>query len=212
MCCQTFLFHRGKLATAEGVRTLKSLSDKLNGYFKTGVSCLLQSPTLKSIIEPVICNKSLRLIPSVNVGHVMNDAKLDKCILTEIQGVNFHINGIGDCYTYFQSLSSLSFHSLTEYQALIVQSLFAQVLSETAFQYFNILSNCNRKLYSPDRFICNFLNMAGIIGYVSRFLYLAMHYYRTSRYKEALNVTALVKSRLYQPYLMFYQSRPREIQ
>lgn len=52
-----------KLATVEGVRTLKSLSEKINGYFETCVLCLLQSQTLRSIVEPVLCNKYLRLVP-----------------------------------------------------------------------------------------------------------------------------------------------------
>lgn len=58
MCCQTFFISQNnkfasKLATAEGVEPLRYLSEKLNGYYEMGVSCLLLSPTLRSIIEPV---------------------------------------------------------------------------------------------------------------------------------------------------------------
>lgn len=51
--------------------------------------------------------------------------------------------------------------------------------------------------------ICSFLKTAGGQGDVSKSLYLAMYYYRTCRFREALGVTAAVKSILIQLYLLF---------
>lgn len=191
-----------KLATADGVRKLMHLSEQLNGYTETGVSCLLQSPTLRSIIEPVICNRFLRIEPVV--GHATSLADLDRSINMELQRVGFSTELIRNCYIYLNSVFRLSQLSLTEYQTLTLRKCFVEVLIEIASQSVNSLSGCNRKVYRQDRFGGILLKLAGKLGDVSHMLYLAMYYYRKCRIREALNITNLVKSRLYQPYLMYY--------
>jgi hypothetical protein len=52
-------------------------------------------------------------------------------------------------------------------------------------------------------FVCNMLKLASRVGPVSQSLYLALYYYRTGRYNEALCVTYLTKQRLSQPYIMY---------
>lgn len=190
-----------KLATAEGVETLKSLSEKINGYYEIGVpvSCLLLSPTLRSIIEPVTSLHDRYLRIESRVGHAISLAELDKGINIEVHRMTFPVKGIIKSDTYLQSICSISQLSLAEYQTLIVQNCFVYVLIETAFQSINISSNCNRKLYRLDKLICSFLKTAGGQGDVSKFLYLAMYYYRTCRFREVLGVTAAVKSKLIQP-------------
>lgn len=113
---------------------------------------MLLSPTLRSIIEPVIYDRYLRI--ELSVGHVISLADLDKCNNIEMHLLTFPTGGIKEC-TYLQSLFSLLQLSLTEYQALTVQYCFVFVLIETAFQSTSLL-NCNRKLYRFDRLICNF--------------------------------------------------------
>lgn len=43
----------------------------------------------------------------------------------------------------------------------------------------------------------------GGLGDVSQFLDLTMYHYRTCRFREALEVTAAVKSKLIQPYILY---------
>jgi hypothetical protein len=47
------------------------------------------------------------------------------------------------------------------------------------------------------------LKLASRVGPVSQSLYLALYYYRTGRYSDALRVTYLTKERLSQPYIMY---------
>nr|XP_034327850.1 uncharacterized protein LOC117689818 [Crassostrea gigas] len=138
------------------------------------------------------------------VGHAISLAELDKGINIEVHRMTFPVKGIIKSDTYLQSICSISQLSLTEYQTLIMQNCFVYVLIETAFQFINISPNCNRKLYRLDKLICSFLKTAGGQGDVSKSLYLAMYYYRTYRFREALGVTAAVKSKLIQPYLLYF--------
>lgn len=168
-----------------------------------GVSCLLLSPTLRSIIEPVtsLFDRYLRI--ESKVGHAISLAELDTGINIEVHRMTFPVKGIIKCDTYLQTICSLCISALTEFQTLIVQNCFVYVLIETAFQFIYISPNCNRILYRLDKLICSFLKTAGGQGDVSKFLYLAMYYYRTCRFREALGVTAAVKSKLIQTYFLY---------
>lgn len=57
-----------KLSTVRGERTRKCLLEQFNMYNEKGVTCLLQSPTVREMIEPVICNSLVRIEPLV--GHI----------------------------------------------------------------------------------------------------------------------------------------------
>jgi hypothetical protein len=67
----------------------------------------------------------------------------------------------------------------------------------------NISYNTYKDVYNFNRVICNMLKLASRVGPVYYLLYLALYYYRTGRYNEALRVTYLTKQRLSQPYIMY---------
>lgn len=93
---------------------------------------------------------------------------------------------------------------LQEYETLTLQKCTADVLVHTAFLYLDTSTvGTNKKVYISDRLIGTLLKLAGRVGDASCMLYLALYYYRTCRYREALHVTALVKSRLTQPYIIY---------
>ncbi|XP_052704691.1 uncharacterized protein LOC128180603 [Crassostrea angulata] len=168
-----------------------------------GVACLLQSPTVKTMIEPVICNSFFRVEPLL--GHIKSVADTDTCIMKEISGIEFQSENIRTNCLILRFITVLLNLSLTEYETLALQKCTAGVLVKTAFLYLinSLTENTNKKVYRSDTPIGNLLKLAGRVGDVSRLLYLALYYYRTCKYREALHVTALVKSRLTQPYIMY---------
>lgn len=66
------------------------------------------------------------------------------------------------------------------------------------------------KIYRSYRLIGNLLKLAGRLGNLSHLLYLAMLYCRTYRYREALQVIALVQSRLAKSFV-YYNFQDRKI-
>ncbi|XP_065924470.1 uncharacterized protein [Magallana gigas] len=192
----------GKLSTVRGARTRQCLLEQLNGYYGMGVTCLLQSTTVRAMIEPVICNSFFRVEPLL--GHIKSVADTDACINTELLGNEFPLENSRTNFLILRFITVLSNLSLTEYETLTLQKCTADVLVKTAFLYLNSLTeNTNKAVCRSDRLIGNLLKLAGRVGDVSRLLYLALYYNRTCRYREALRVTALVKSRLTQPYIMY---------
>ncbi|XP_052700626.1 uncharacterized protein LOC128177798 [Crassostrea angulata] len=191
-----------KLATVSGVRARECLLKQLNCYYEMGVTCLLQSPTVrKMMVEPVLRNSLVRIEPLLR--HTKSSAHTDVCIKNELNKTSFPQTDIHDSYFMLRNIIILSNQSLTVYEALTLQKCTADVLVEAAFKYLNNSTiSANKKIYITNRLIGNLLNLAGRVGDVSCLFYLALHYHRTSRYTEALHVTARVKSRLTQPYIM----------
>uniref|UniRef100_A0A8W8IHS4 Mab-21-like HhH/H2TH-like domain-containing protein n=1 Tax=Magallana gigas TaxID=29159 RepID=A0A8W8IHS4_MAGGI len=191
-----------KLSTVKGVRTRDYLLAQLNWYYEMGVTCLLQSPTVRKMIEPVICNNLFRIEPLL--GHIKSAADTDACIKKETHSIRYSSEDLGDAYFILRFIIVLSNQSLTEYKTLTLQQGTAEVLVYVAFTYLNSSTvSTNKTVYRSDRLIGNLLKLAGRVGDVSWLLYLALYYYRTCRYREALHVTALVKSRLTRPYIMY---------
>ncbi|XP_065929585.1 uncharacterized protein [Magallana gigas] len=199
-----------KLSTVRGERTRKCLLEQLNRYYEMGVTCILQSPTLRIMIEPVICNSLVRTEPLL--AHVKSAADTDVCIKHELDSTHYSNQNKRENYLIlrFILVLILSNRSLTEYETLTLQQYTADVFVDTAFINLTTSSSSdgtnikvNKKIYRSDRLTSNLLKLAGRVGDVCCLLNLALYYYRTCRYAEALHVTALVKSRLTQPYIMY---------
>lgn len=188
-----------KLATTEGVRSLEFLKEQLKSLYETGVFCLLQSSTIRSMIEPVLFNSYIRTEPvEISV------AEIDFLIKFEVGRMNFGFKYKREFYTCIQSMLNLSQLSLSQYQSQILQKCFVKYIYENASLFLNTSPDCtNRTTYRSDRLISNLLKLAGKMGAVSDLLFLALHYYRTCRYRNALNVSNLVKSRILKPHIMY---------
>jgi hypothetical protein len=123
----------------------------------------------------------------------------------------FSADDLSQCFIFLSTVDKLSRSSLSPYQTLTVQYGTAEILVNTAFIMINTTS-CHtcRDMYNVDRIVCNMLKLASRVGHVSHSLYLALYYYRTGKYNEALRVTCLTKQRLLQPYIMYWGNVDRQ--
>ncbi|XP_062593275.1 uncharacterized protein LOC134254767 isoform X2 [Saccostrea cucullata] len=140
------------------------LFEQLNKYYQLGVSCLLLSPSLSSILE-----KALRIpsyvIPFVN-GHLQSAEEIDMRVACEVLPNSFEANEFNTYYLYLKSIESFLQFSFSPYQTLTQQICIAQTLVYMAFHMANNSSCCtHRDLYALDRSLCNMLKLAGkIVG------------------------------------------------
>ncbi|XP_048744867.2 uncharacterized protein LOC125657948 [Ostrea edulis] len=186
-----------------------SLFEQLYQYYQMGVSCLLLSPTLRSILEPALGSLTL-VIPSAE-GHNKAAVDLDNTVRREIFKLETTTEELSHCFILLSTVDKLSILSLSPYQTLTLQYDTAEILIDTAFMMVHSTSNQTfKELYKLDRIVCNMLKLASRIGPVSYSLYLALYYYRTGRYNEALRVTCLTKQRLSQPYIMYHGTVDRQ--
>lgn len=90
----------------------------------------------------------------------------------------------------------------SNYQITVLQKLSASVLQRIVFMSSSMYSSkCLNKFI--DKFSCQMLRGAAKIGYVSDILYLAIYYYKSFRYREAVSIIKLAKVKLAKPYIMY---------
>lgn len=94
---------------------------------------------------------------------------------------------------------------LTQYQLFRLQPLTEYILQNSAFVLHNMytITRVNKQMYIADKMSCHMLKLAARFGCISDMLYIAIYYYKTLRYREALSVIKTTKVKLAQPYLMY---------
>ncbi|XP_062582332.1 uncharacterized protein LOC134244073 [Saccostrea cucullata] len=179
----------------------ESLLQQLFQYYRMGVSCLLLSPSLRSILEPAL--SSLSFVLSSAEGEFISIADSDICGMNELSELTLFAEDILDSYLYLKSINTLSRLLLSPYQLLTLQYCTAQNLVFLAFIEINgSLCYTHKDIYNLDTIICGILKMAAKLGPVSYVLYLALYYYRTGRYDKTVRITYLTRQRLLQTFNM----------
>ncbi|XP_056016735.1 uncharacterized protein LOC125677234 [Ostrea edulis] len=176
---------------------------RLFGFYEKGLASLLHSPSLRSYIINVLYNPRLSICTDEYT--LVSETELDKEMFIEI----FQRNSIpsSDFYLtmkYLNTVDQLTVSPLTQYQVLMLQVLTAAILHDAAFRLQNMYSNTteNKLMYIVDRMSCHMLKLTAKFGCISDRLYIAMYYYKTLRYTEALSVIEMTKVNLSQPYVM----------
>ncbi|XP_062616899.1 uncharacterized protein LOC134278617 [Saccostrea cucullata] len=188
--------------------TRASLLQQLYQYYRMGVTCLLLSPTLKSILEPALSSPSFVL--STAEGEFISIADIDLCGMTEIFQIVIYCKHMVDIYLYLKSNDILSSFSCSPYQLLTLQYVKSDILVQLAFTVANNNSSCKYKnVYILDRVICNVLKLAGRLGPIYSLLFLALYYYRTAKYEKALHIIYLSKQRLSEDNTIYFNTVDR---
>lgn len=152
---------------------------------------VLQQPN-----EPV-CTDENRVVSEVNY---------DILLFKEI----FEVATLGNCdiqkcFRYLSALDDLNSTSFSEYQLLCLENILATSLQTLAFLLSkHINKNRGNKLqYKIDKISFIMLKTASSIGFVSNSIFLAMNWYKTSRYEKALTLLEKVKVKLTCPYILY---------
>ncbi|XP_062573724.1 uncharacterized protein LOC134235604 [Saccostrea cucullata] len=173
------------------------LLEHLFQYYRMGVSCLLLSPTLRSILEPALSNPLFE-------GRSINIVDGDISGMIEIFQIPLPVGCISDSYLFLKSIEKVSKLWISPFQILTIQFCTAETLVNLArvMEKNAPLSFTRKSLYNFDRVICNTLKLASRLGPVSTLLFLALYYFRTERYGMTLRITYLAKQRLSHPYVI----------
>ncbi|XP_052708974.1 uncharacterized protein LOC128183841 [Crassostrea angulata] len=190
----------------------KTLFTRLYRLYKTGITLLLHSPSFSFYITNVLCNP--RLTICTDEHNLISEVELDKDIFSEID-TNDAIGALDlhKCELYLHTVGQLIGLPLTQYHIVMLQKLTTTIFQRCAFILHNMYSytGSNKQLYIVDKLSCYMLKLTAKFGYVSDVLYIAMYYYKTFRYREALSVIDFTKVKLARPYLMYKSHVDREM-
>ncbi|XP_034313011.2 uncharacterized protein [Magallana gigas] len=178
---------------------------QLHELYKNGLACLLQSSSIRSYIIDVLYNPTLSICTDESTLRSQVDYDVDLVTESAITIVSMHTTNLFHFNKAMHTIEQLVYSPLTHYQAVTMQNFTATLFQYTAFQLQNLYTNtvCNKQLYIADKISRQMLKLAAKFGCVSDMLYIAMYYYKTLRYREALFVLEMTKVKLAQPYLMY---------
>jgi hypothetical protein len=176
---------------------------RLFGFYEKGLASLLYSPSLRSYIVNVLYNPRHSICTDEHT--LVSEAKFDIEMFNEVYRNNSVCSSdLCIFMRYLNTADQLTVSPLTQYQVVKLQVYTAFLLCSAAFTLHNMYSNTtkNKLVYIADRISCHMLKLAVKFGRISDRLYLAMYYYKTFRYTEALSVIEMTKVNLTQPYVM----------
>nr|XP_022304022.1 uncharacterized protein LOC111111367 isoform X3 [Crassostrea virginica] len=177
---------------------------ELHGLYEKGLTCLLQSPSIKTYITNVLYNPRLSIC--TNQDMMISECDHDIELFNEIDKntSNFPKN-LDHCIKYLHTIELMIGEPLTQYQVLTLQKITSYILQSTAFTLHNMYTNTglNKQMYIADRMSCHMLKLAAKFGCISDMMYIAMFYCKTFRVREALYITEIIKVKLAQPGVMY---------
>ncbi|XP_062593542.1 uncharacterized protein LOC134255027 [Saccostrea cucullata] len=200
------------LSKIHGVKQ-QQLFRRLSELYEKGLAFLLRSPSIRSCILDVLYNPRNSICTDDHT--LISEYEFDRDLFEEtlphytIQGQLDIQSCIIRLHTIEQMIGS---PLLTQYQVIMLQNMTASVLHSTAFVlHMETYTSDNKLSYRADKMSCHMLKLAAKSGCITEMLYIAMYYYKTLRYKEALSIIEITKVKLAQPYVMYAYNVYREI-
>ncbi|XP_052708195.1 uncharacterized protein LOC128183280 [Crassostrea angulata] len=189
----------------------KTLFTRLYRLYENGLALLLHSPSIRSYIINVLCNPRLTICTDEHT--LISEVEVDENIFSEVSANDLiRTLDIHRYEKYLHTVEQLLGLPLTQYHIFMLQKLTATILQCTAFILHSMYTytGSNKQLYIVDKVACRLVKLSAKFGFVSDMLYIAMYYYKTFRYRDALSVIDIIKVKLAQPYLMYQSHVDRE--
>ncbi|XP_062582592.1 uncharacterized protein LOC134244335 [Saccostrea cucullata] len=186
---------------------------RLSELYEKGLAFLLHSPSIRSCIIDVLYNPRNSICTDDHT--LISEDGFDRNLFVEITYPcvipgKFNIQS---CIRYLQTIEQIkSSPLLTQYQVIMLQNMTARILQYTAFiLHMETYTPDNKLSYRADKISCHMLKLTAQFGFITDMMFLAMYYYKTLRYTEALSIIQMIKVKLLQPYVMYTGSVDREM-
>ncbi|XP_034325102.2 uncharacterized protein [Magallana gigas] len=184
---------------------------QLHELYKKGLACLLQSSSIRSYIIHVLYNPRLSICTDESM--IRSEVDFDMLIFATFSAVRISARSLYQTTKAIHVIEQFVESPMTHHQVVIIQRITAFILQSTSFlliQNIHTNTGVDKQMYIADKLSCHMLKLAAKFGCVSDMLYIAMYYYKTLRYREALSVIEMTKVKLAQPYLMYNERVDRE--
>lgn len=168
------------------------LFDRLYEFYDRGISSLFRLCSfLGSYLD----------IP-IHENAIQFEVMFDVLFFEEIENNDLYLLNLKKFIEARYLLEQMILSHQSNYQITVLQKLSASVLQRIVFMSSSMYSSkCLNKFI--DKFSCQMLRGAAKIGYVSDILYLAIYYYKSFRYREAVSIIKLAKVKLAKPYIIY---------
>ncbi|XP_062611175.1 uncharacterized protein LOC134273018 [Saccostrea cucullata] len=191
----------------------KNLFKRLHELYDRGLVSLLHIPSIRSSVISVLQNP--RQFVDTNKHMLISKVLFEQHLLNELGSNKTAISNLHQCMRFLNAAEKMIYLPLTQYQVLVLQRHTAPILQNTAFMLYKFLtvfaplevyisSVVNKQVYMAEKISSYMLKLVAKFGCISDMLFIAMFYYKTLRYKEAISVIEMTKVKLAQPYVLYF--------
>ncbi|XP_062607745.1 uncharacterized protein LOC134269559 [Saccostrea cucullata] len=178
---------------------------RLYGLYEKGLAFLLNSPSIRSCIINVLHNPHLSICTDEHT--LISETEFDIQLLGELDthdAISLYIPNLKYCMKFLHIIEQMmGSPRLTQYQVLMLQKFTTSVLQQTVFIIDReTYIHKNKLRYRANKISCYMLKLAAKFGCISDMMYIAMYYYKTLRFMEALSIIEIIKAKLTQPYVI----------
>ncbi|XP_062583197.1 uncharacterized protein LOC134244957 [Saccostrea cucullata] len=177
---------------------------RLSELYEKGLTFLLHSPSIRSYIIDVLYNPRNSICTDDHT--LISVAEFDENLFYEtlLHRIRHKLD-IQSCIRCLHTIEQMiGSPLLTQYQVFMLQNITATFLQTTAFMlHTETYTHDNKLSYRADKMSCHMLKLAAKFGCITDMLYIAMYYYKTLRYMEALYIIEMIKVKLAQLYVMY---------
>ncbi|XP_062620186.1 uncharacterized protein LOC134281775 [Saccostrea cucullata] len=179
------------------------LFDKLFELYCKGISGLLLSKTLRPFLSRAILYRALRVC--TDESSIITNTELDISLFKEFWGYNQSLSSVVEFAALMKNLEIEISKGLAPIQKATVQCMTSEILRNTAMlKLCDVYQHKNRnKIYYKSINVSGLLRLSCTFGCTSDILYLAMYFYRTSRYEQLLNCLQKAQNRMTKPYIIY---------
>ncbi|XP_062619200.1 uncharacterized protein LOC134280761 [Saccostrea cucullata] len=174
---------------------------------------------------------SLLHIPSISITRVQNPRQpeymlasrvsFELDLLLELPHKQLPLDDLYSCIRFFSAVEKLIILPMNLYRVRMLQRFTSHALQNIAFMLHNfftsvarikayICATCssvvNKQVYMANKASSYMLKLAAKFGCISDMLFIAMFYYKTLRYKEAISFIEMTKVKLAQPHVMYFNN------
>ncbi|XP_062568347.1 uncharacterized protein LOC134230532 [Saccostrea cucullata] len=171
------------------------LFNRLHALYEKGLISLLHSPSIWPYVLKVLNNPGLSIC--TDEGYLFSEYEFDlslfNCIICKSVP---EITNLYHCMKCLRAVEQLLNTPLTPYHVVALQKHTTLILHEIAFILNNIYikSYRNKMVYIAERMSHRLLKLTTKFGCTSDMVYIAMYYYKTMRFKDALFVLEMTKA------------------
>nr|XP_034322894.1 uncharacterized protein LOC117688740 [Crassostrea gigas] len=189
----------------------KRLFMRLYGLYEKGVALLLCSSSMRTSIINVLCNP--RRMVRIDEQNLIPEVELDIELFNDMVEIDvIHPSSLRQCLKVLRIAEPLINYTHTQSEIVLLQKVSSTIFQGAAFYLNNMYidKGLNKFTYIADKLACHLLKCAVMCGFSSGMLYVAMHFYRTCRYRKALSVLEMAKAKLVQPWLIYKRNVDQE--
>ncbi|XP_062571100.1 uncharacterized protein LOC134233126 [Saccostrea cucullata] len=198
----------------------KKLFITLHKLYEKGMVSLLHIPYIGFSITSVLQNPRQSVDTDENA--LLSKVLFEFSLLGELYNHDLPAAYLHGCMAFLLStVEKLIILPLTRYQVLVLRRFTACALQSTAFRLYQFLtyfqpfkvytsSVVNKQVYMVNKTSTYMLKLASKFGCISDMLFIAMFYYKTLRYKDAISILEMTKVKLAQSNVMYLNNLTRD--